>query len=108
MAAFLNKAREKYLKETNKWEETHCQWETAIAIELVKQGQDVTWKHTGTSKPPANLKDKTPKKVLDMAHLRSLGQRQRLQKILSPTHKKKDKNVAIEINNQEKATLKKR
>ena len=63
----------------------------------------MTWKHTGTSDPPADLKDKTPKEVFDMAHLGSLGQRQRLQKTLPLSHKEKNKDVAIEMDNQEKA-----
>ena len=105
---FLDKAGKKYWKETTKWEDLYCLWEVAIAIKLAKQGQDVTWKHTTTSKPPADLKDKTLKEVLDMAHLGFLGQKQHLRKTLPPFHKERNEDVAIEMNNQEKTTLKKR
>ena len=107
MANFLDEASKIYWKGTTKWEHLHCLWEATIAIELARQGQSVTWKHTGTSNLPADLKDKTPKKVIDMAHLSSLDQRQHLQMTLPPPHKEKNENVAIGMKNQEKATPKK-
>ena len=42
-----------------------------------------------------------------MMHQGFLSQRQRLQKMLLLSHKKRDKNVAIEMDNREKATPKK-
>ena len=107
MVNFLVKAGKNYWKETTEWKNLRCLWEVAIAIKLAKQRQGVTWKHTGTSKLPADFKDKTPKEVLNMAHLGFFVQRQRLWKTLPTTYKKKDKNIAIETDNCNK-TAKKR
>ena len=43
-----------------------------------------------------------------MAHLGTLGQRQRLRKTLPPTHKEKDENALIELDNREKAMRRRR
>ena len=61
------------------------------------------WKHNKTIKSFEDLKTKALNNVFCMLYQGILGQRQRLQKQLPPTHKEKDEEIAINLDNEVKA-----
>ena len=55
------------------------------------------------TEPPKNLKSKAPDDILCMAYQGILGQRQRLQKKLSPTYNEKDEKIVINLDKEKSA-----